>query len=250
MDITKLYISELLSEEELSSVISTFHVGLELINFSVSENLDNYDLTLQREKDLLITLGNPSVTIHGPFLDLNPMAFDRQIRKVTMHRFSQAWEAARELNASRIVYHSCMIPSVYFLQGWAERMADFWNEFLEAHSGIPVCMENVLDPEIYPFLDVAKRVDSTDFGICLDIGHANCYSKHPAEKWATELAPYIRHVHLHDNDKSYDQHLALGDGNIPWKKILELYQSNQNITYTIECSRREAVMKSLEQLKA
>ena len=73
------------------------------------------------------------------------MCYDSLVRQATLRRFSQAYEAAQILGASRIVYHSGMIPTVYYLEGWAQRMADFWNHFLNGKSGITVCMENVLD---------------------------------------------------------------------------------------------------------
>ena len=59
--------------------------------------------------------------------------------------FAQAYEAARELGAEKIVYHSGLYPDAYLLIGWAERMADFFGEFLEDRRDIDVVVENVFD---------------------------------------------------------------------------------------------------------
>lgn len=85
-------------------------------------------------------MGAAHLTLHGPFLDLNPAAYDSQIRQVTRLRFDQSYEAARELGVEKIIYHSCYYPQVYFLEGWAERVAEFMNQFLEGRSDHRSCI--------------------------------------------------------------------------------------------------------------
>ena len=240
-----IFISELLPEEELDFLIRNFSCGLELITFSISDNLDHFHDTLKNAKEMLKRLGTPPVSIHGPFLDLNPMTFDSGIRRVTMERFEQAYEAAALLDAHRIVFHSGMIPTVYFLEGWAERTADFFSEFMEGKAGIKVCMENVLDREYMPLLETVRMVQHPDFGLCLDIGHAHCYSAHSVKDWAAALAPYIQHVHLHDNDGTWDHHRGLGAGTIPLEEVFSVFnKSCPDVSLTIECSEKEAVCRS------
>ena len=139
---------------------------------------------------------------------------------------------------------------MYFLEGWAEREADFWKEFLWNRSGITVCLENVLDREIEPFAEIIDRVGHPDLGMCLDLGHAHCYSNHSAAEWAGVLKPYIRHVHLHDNQGVKDEHLALGEGSVPWKEVLGILADAQpDLSCTIECSSEEAIRRSLQALE-
>ena len=224
---TELFLEEEMKTNESAMVplLARTGCGLELISFSIAEKLDRFDETLKDMQDVLRRLGVPPLTIHGPFLDLNPMAYDRLVQQATYDRFAQAYEAAEILGAKKIIFHSGMVPTVYFLWGWAERMIDFWNRFLDGRSGITVCMENVLDREYEPFTEVAEGVESPDFGICLDIGHAHCYSDHSASAWAEHLAPHIRHLHVHDNDGTRDAHMACGKGNIPIREILSLLLS-------------------------
>ena len=247
-----LFISELLEQEDLIRVCGRYHCGLELIRFGISDNLDHFHDTLQSAADLLELAGSPSVSLHGPFLDLNPMTFDSRIRQVVLDRFAQAYDAAFKLNAKRIVFHSGMIPTVYFLEGWTERMISFWEDFLPGRTDIPVCMENVLDREYDPFLKIAEALKDKfpSFGICLDAAHAHCYSSHPELVWAEALRGYIRHLHLHDNNGLSDQHLSLGEGNLQWEKVTRvLLESQPGLTVTVECSTAEAVCASLEKLR-
>jgi len=246
----KICISDLLPAGDLEEIIRDHHVGLESIRFSVADNLDRFSETLRDEKARLRSLGNPPLTLHGPFLDLNPMCYDSLVRKATFTRFSQAYEAARELGASRIIFHSGMIPTVYFLEGWAERMADFWNTFMEGKAGITVCMENVLDRYAAPLARVKSLVDHPDFGLCLDLGHAWCYGEDPLTVWVETYSGLIRHVHLHDNDQSRDSHLAIGQGTLPFSQFLPVIEAQStDLTWTIECSTKESVLASLQFLR-
>ena len=76
----------------------------------------------------------------------------------------------------------------------------------------------------------------------MDIGHAHCYSEIPVLTWAEELAPYVTHVHVHDNCGDQDAHLGLGKGTIPWQKLQNLLPLTKERSWTIECSRREDVL--------
>lgn len=242
---TQFYFSDLLGEEEMRSLLAQTGAGIESILFSVADNLDDFDATLERERERQERLGHPPLSLHGPFLDLNPMAFDSSVRRVTMARFNQAYEAACVLGADRVVFHSCMIPTVYFLQGWAERMIEFWLEFFEGKSGIQVCMENVLDRQAAPLAEVVRGVGRPDFGICLDVGHAHCYSDLSLDAWLDALGGVVSHVHLHDNDGSHDQHRGLGRGTIDWDHVIaRLSTENPAATWTVECANAEEALES------
>lgn len=242
------YISHLMDDDTMKQLVKETGLGIESIEFSVSENLDHFELTMERYRQRLEQMGNPQLTLHGPFLDLNPMAFDSQIQQVTMNRYEQAYEAARRLGAKKLILHSGFLPSVYFLEGWAERMADFYNRFLEHKTDeIQIVMENVLDPQPEPMAEVAERVQHPAFGICLDVGHAHSYLEVPLEQWIDILKPYITHMHLHDNWGDRDSHLAVGDGSIPWTAVQPLLVNG--VEYTLECRTKEDIRKSVEILQ-
>lgn len=253
-----IYTSYLIADNEMQEIIEQTGMGVESIDFSIADVLDHWEEHLPEYKERLHAMGAAHLMLHGPFLDLNPAAYDSQIRQVTRFRFDQSYEAARELGAEKIVYHSCYYPQVYFLEGWAERVAEFINRFLEGRSDIEVVLENVLDPKWEPLKAVADQVEADNFGLCLDIGHANCYSAQPVEEWAQGLNPYLTHIHVHDNPGDRDAHLALGDGNLKWEKIQEIFIQEEKrrretgcqkeLTYTIECAKKEWILQSWEKL--
>ena len=267
------YISHLMDDDTMNYLADKTGMGVESIDFSIAENLDRFGQTMQSYEQRLVQMGNPALTIHGPFLDLNPMAFDSLVQQATMTRYNQAYEAARLLGAKKVIFHSGFIPSVYFLEGWAERMVDFYNRFLEDKpEEIQILMENVLDPYPEPLREVAEQIQHPAFGICLDVGHANCYSRVPVEQsvsadvayrigsgtydsgkvsvehWISVLEPYIRHLHLHDNCGERDSHMAAGQGNVPWKAVQRLVE--QGVEYTLECMKAEDVLESWELMQS
>lgn len=243
-----IYISHLLPDSEMKELIQETGAGVESIDFSVAENLDRLSETIRSYKKRLAFMGTDDLVIHGPFLDLNPITFDREILRVTRNRFEQAYEAAMELGAKKIVYHTGFHPEIYLLIGWADRMAEFFNSFLERRNEIQVVMENVFEREWKPLLEVKKKVDAPNFSLCLDIGHANCYSRLPVTVWAEGLACGIGHVHVHDNLGDRDSHLALGEGNIQIGQVLEHLEQNPACTYTLECRKKEDVRVSYKVL--
>ena len=242
---------EMTGSHDLDGLLKKRGAGLETIRFSISDNLDCLEKTIFGMREQLKRWGDPALNLHGPFLDLNPACYDTLLLKAVSDRFSQAYEAGCALNAEKIIFHSGRIPGIYrFHSAWEEQMILFWRHFLEHRSGLTVCMENVLDEYPQPLLHVAEQVDSPDFGICLDLGHANCYSKVPVEEWIRVLAPHLKHVHLHDNMGEEDLHLALGRGTIPYRKYLRMLRELcPDASFTLECAKTEELKASYDYLE-
>lgn len=151
-----IYISHLLPDHEMNEIIEQTGVGIESIEFSIADNLDHLNDSIGSYRERLKFMDCRGLTLHGPFMNIDPAAFDSEVRKITMMRFHQTYTAGMELGAKKIIYHTCMNPYVHYLQGWPERVAEFFGEFLEKHKELEVVMENVFDPQIDPVLDVYK----------------------------------------------------------------------------------------------
>ena len=98
-----LYCSHLFADTEMAEMIRHTHMGIESIAFSVADNLDHLEAVLFSYEKTLSGFGYPALILHGPFLDLSPVAFDRAIRRVTLLRYGQAYTAAKKLGAKKIV---------------------------------------------------------------------------------------------------------------------------------------------------
>ena len=257
MKMQSILISELLPLREMREITEKTGAGIELIRFSIASELDRLDDAIAEVRSACLSgPDQPHLTLHGPYMDLNPSTWDSEVRQATMKRFSQAHAAARALGAEKLVLHTGFIPHANFLEGWPPRMADFFLEWLEGRSGVTIALENVFDPLWEPLLEVWRRVNRPDFTLCLDVGHTHCYSVRPVPEWAERLLPALGHVHFHDNHgpqpfpRTPDEHLALGAGTLPVKALLETLKGKPDLTCAIECSRKDDVVKSLEVLLA
>lgn len=247
-----IYISHLIPDGDMAGLLARYPTGVESIEFSIGYCLDAWQERVTAYQERLDDMGvKCPLSIHGPFLDLNPVSWDSKVRQATWERFSQAYQAACVLGAEKIVYHTCFVPMTNFMDGWAERMTDFWRDFMEGKgSGVSVCLENVFDQEYAPLGKIVQGVDHPAFGLCLDIGHANCFSMYPAEEWLEGLYPYIRHLHLHDNHGKQDEHLGIGQGDLPWESILGFIQERMPwADAAIENPSRQLCEASLAVLK-
>lgn len=243
----ELYISHLLTDENMKHLIEKTDAGIESIEFSIAENLDCRSSRLKNYKKRLEYMGGERLTLHGPFLDLNPVSYDTKIAVATRERYEQVYEAAQYLGAEKVIFHTCFIPQIYYLEGWVEQTSEFWNDFLREKKGIQILLENVYDREIFPLIKVQDAVESADFMLCLDLGHAHCYSEIPVEQWILQMRNRIGHIHIHDNCGDRDSHMALSDGTVPLNTILPLMETlGDQVGYTIECSFYEDVLKSWE----
>ncbi|MFQ9157014.1 MAG: sugar phosphate isomerase/epimerase family protein [Blautia sp.] len=195
-------------------------------------------------------MGTRELILHGPFLDVNPAAYDRLVREVTMKRFDQCYQAGLLLGARKIVFHSGMNPYVYYKQGWADQVSRFFSEFMDGRQELEIVLENVFDDDWELLLDVYKKVDHPNFKLCLDIGHAHCYSSVDVREWAKALAPYVTHVHVHDNLGDRDAHTGLGRGNLPYQQVLENLPLTEERTWTIECMKKEDAQLCWEKIRA
>ena len=89
-------------------------------------------------------------------------------------------------------------------------------------------------------------IRENDLKMCLDIGHANTMNYSSSELYFS----IVKHIHLNDNNGDGDTHLALGEGNINIKSIINQYESNNyDGIYIIEVNNKESILKSLEYLK-
>lgn len=214
---------------------SRFGLGLEIDEFCTAANFDaDFDRWDGAARAHLAH--SDRFVFHAPFAELCPCAIDPMVRDVTMRRFRQAAALSRAYGIRRIVVHSGFIPHVYYPVWFVEQSARFFRALLDAEPEVAICVENVLDDDPAPLMDLADAVDDPRLGLCLDVGHANTsVSRTPPMEWIGPMAPWLKHVHLHNNRGDWDLHDPLGQGDIPMAQVLDtLLDVCPAATYTIE----------------
>ena len=204
-------------------------LGIEIAEFCISENMDDKfeDVLPHVEKCVAMVKDR---TLHAPYNELFPMAIDQKVAAVAWDRYDKTVDYCVRFGAPKMIVHANYYEEIYYSSWFTARHVDFWKKFLAEHpQDVTVCLENVTenDPEL--LLGILRGVDDPRFRMCLDVGHANLSDIPPIE-WLKVCAPFISHYHVHNNfgapkegRRSWgDRHLALGDGNIDMKALLEL----------------------------
>jgi len=236
------------SVDKYLSFIREEKLNLEIYFGSNSfDNLTNEDIiNLKKKLDY-----NPGMTIHAPFMDLSPGAVDLNVREVTIKRFLEVLEVAETLQPEVIVFHSGYDKWKYNnrVNIWLENSLQTWKPINKRASdlGVKIAIENIFEDEPGNLQMLAEAMDSDNFGICFDTGHFNLFSRLPLQKWLGMIKPYIKEIHLHDNSREGDDHLAIGDGTFDFALLFEELKGI-NCAYTIEAHTVESVKKSLSRI--
>lgn len=194
-------------------------LGLELAEFCTAWNMDDQfretDAQVQQE-----TAGITHRLLHAPFNELFPCAIDRRARALAAARYRQAIGLARDYGATKVIIHGGFQPQSYYPVWYVEESIRFWQDFLQEDPGIELVLENVLETDPAWLVDIVRSVNSPRLRLCLDVGHANAYSTVPLEDWLIAWAPWLSHLHLHNNRGEADTHNALFDGDLPMERLL------------------------------
>ncbi len=197
----------------------------------------------------------PALTLHAPFMDLNPGAVDPMVRSVTELRFRQILDVAAVLRPRAVVFHAAYDRWRYSGRKdlWLDNSLGLWQKVMDTASkiGLRVAVENVFDEDPEALDMLIAKVGHPDFGFCFDAGHCNLFSKVPMERWFEILGRTLVEVHLHDNNGTADSHWALGRGNIDFEKIFLLMSKHAPLpVFTIEAHDKDDVETSLTRVTA
>ncbi|HNX77261.1 MAG TPA: sugar phosphate isomerase/epimerase family protein [Candidatus Rifleibacterium sp.] len=213
------------------------------------DSIERETITALRDQ---IAGSNFSSTLHAPFYDLNIGARDRSIRIASFERLVWAVETAAMLGAGVVVVHPGygVGPGEVAIEPWLQRAGAFLKKLVEhaAGFGIKIAFENIFDSRPDQLLKLLQFVDSPFAGICFDVGHHHLFSALPMQNWLAALGPHIFEFHLHDNDRSADQHSAIGEGSVDYQPLIDWYANQPAATrpvLTLEQKDRNHVIKSV-----
>jgi sugar phosphate isomerase/epimerase len=197
----------------------------------------------------------PALTLHAPFMDMNPGAVDPMIRSVTQMRFRQLLNVAAILKPRVAVFHAAYDKWRYSGRKdvWLNNSTDVWLAVMDAASniGMRVAVENVFDEDPDALHLLIEKIASPNFGFCFDSGHLNLFSTVPMEQWFATLGRHLVEVHLHDNDGTADSHWAMGRGSVDFEKFFRLMRAHASVpVYTVEAHEKDDIETSLERVKS
>lgn len=124
------------------------------------------------------------------------------------------------------------------------------------NENMELMFENTHSGLLYDWADIEKILNGVpSLLLHLDIGHAYVAGIRDFEKIIREYGSRIGHLHFSDNDGTYDQHLEIGSGKIPYYQIVKyLKKYLPDCTITLEVFdtntqlQREAQLRSREKI--
>lgn len=192
-------------------------------------------------------------TMHGAFLDITIHSADPLIRDASILRIRQSMEIAKRMGLRGVVFHTARLAGFrvdYYLKNWLKVNREFFRRLAEEYPDQEIYMENMFDEAPDVMAELAGRMeDVKNFGICLDYAHATLTGC-PQEEWVETLAPYIRHMHINDNDLMDDLHRPVGTGKIDWGLFDRLMREHKvDTSVLVEIKGYEGQKRSLEYMK-
>ncbi len=223
-------------EESLSLAVE-YGMGFEYNDLMSPAVLDDSKKVKEiTEKYLSLSLPE-RCTMHGDFYDVLVFSSDKYIREIADKRIRQSIAAAIDLGAEGVVFHTNQDPlltSEPYVENWVRSNTEYWSGILAEFPQINIYIENMFDfsPDMLKSLSM-KLSGFPNYGVCLDYAHASAFGKNvPIGTWVESLAPFVKHMHINDNDLVNDLHLPVGSGKIDWISFREYYYK-----YFSECSK-------------
>ena len=192
-------------------------------------------------------------TLHGVFLDITIHSDDRLVREASDLRIHQSMDIARELGVKGVIFHTNTVPNFRtpsYLDNWVKRNSEYFRKLLDEYPQQEVYMENMFDEEPYTLARLAADMkDVSRFGICFDYAHANAFGD-GSKAWSDALMPYVKHMHINDNDGAVDSHESVGNGTIDWNAFNDrIHENNVMSSVLVEVTPLDRQRESLEFMK-
>jgi sugar phosphate isomerase/epimerase len=215
--------------------------------------LDTYSGREFHQVASLIQAEGLRITLHGPFFDLVPGGMDKKMLQTSRERLQQAFELVPVFNPLSIVCHTGYDRKRYLdaQDQWLEAAVETWTNLLRGLGGTQtvLVMENVYEKTPRMLLRLLKSLGSEKTGFCFDAGHMNAFSDTDLHGWLEAMTPFLKQLHLHDNNGGADDHLAIGEGAIAFDRLFSHLEKNQlKPIITLEAHQEKALWDSLETL--
>ena len=226
---------------------------LECIKVEYCEILQEYPYNLIDHE--LVNSYNLKTTVHAPISDINIASPNESIRKASVEEIKNSMDLATKIDASVIVVHP---GKMEFLAREFEEKIIFnrLNSLKECSKyadelGIKMCIENMPDMDGMLCKDLNELNTLTkeiNVYMVLDVGHA-----HNMGISIEDMLKYdnIGHIHLSDNDGSFDNHDAIGSKNIDFKS---LFKGLKSIDFeginVIEVKAQDEILRSIEYINS
>src|SRR5215203_5970732 len=235
---THLYHEQQLNKEHLLEIAAHGFEAVEV--FATRSHFDYHDAAaIQTLRQWLAEAGLELHSVHAPITDVfahgrtqrnfSIALRDRDARHATLREVESALNIARIIPFRYLIVH-LGVPDAQHpgaddnIRDAAVRSVEEIHE-MAAAVGVKLALEvmgNGLStpPDLVDMLE--NSFDSTDIGICMDIGHAHLLDD--AAEAVETASEYLVTTHIHDNRRQNDDHLVPFQGTINWPAAVMAFE--------------------------
>ena len=198
---------------------------------------------------------NINISIHSPMSDVNIASHVDKIREASIDEIIDSFKIANDCGANRVVVHPGTIPIMGLK--YTDKILEYnlnslkiLNKEAEDY-GVMMCVENMplFERELYTNIEALFDLVDNELhsGITMDVGHAYNNGFTEEEMFQSDN---IHHIHLSDNDGSFDMHHELGKNDIDFPKIFKILKEKKyDDICVIEVKTKQQILKSIDYLK-
>lgn len=193
----------------------------------------DFEQELKRQRREIEALGLSVNQTHGPwrYPIQDATAADRQER---FDKMTRSLLGTALLGCRNMIIHPIMPfgdeDGLHADEAWKMNL-EFMGRLTEVarQHGVTLCLENM--PFRFQNIStpmavrkLAEQINSPDFRVCLDTGHAMVMGIQPALAVRQLGAEYLRTLHVHDNNGERDSHWLPYTGKVDWEAFASALQ--------------------------
>jgi sugar phosphate isomerase/epimerase len=189
------------------------------------------------------------ISVHAPYGDLNLATLNDPIWRESIRQICTCIIHASKITDKVTIHPGYLSPvgklmpqKVWDLQKEALRQI---GKCAQEHS-VLACLENMIGVKEFLCRVPEELIGMTEgiegIGMTFDFGHANTIGK------VNNFLAYVKkahHVHIHDNNGMSDEHLALGEGTVPWVTVGKRIAAEYSGIVVIEGKSIDEAKKSI-----
>lgn len=238
-------------------------LGFDYLELTLDPPETHYS-TVRARKDVILKelkTCNMGLVCHLPTFVYTADLTER-IRRASVTEMLESLQTAKELGVERVVVHPGYIGGMgTFVMETSRKYA---MESMAAISqkaddiGVMLCLENMfprylsfVEPEDFePVFEQFPTLKLT-----LDTGHANIGDTRGdrAIRFLNKFSHRLGHIHMSDNKGKRDDHLPVGEGNVPFERIVRALRAigyDDTITLEIFSENRQDLVESRDKIEA
>ena len=200
---------------------------------------NDWSMTQEEQVEFIKSQGLNIIFAHLGYQNINSIWVEGDEGEALVERYKRNIRECKERGIELVIMHltSKHVAPMYNEIGLnrIKKITDYAKEV-----GVKVAFENT---KIRGYLEyVLGNITDSHVGMCFDAGH---FHAHFDDDFNHEFVKNrIFAVHLHDNDKSDDQHLLPYDGTVNWNLVVDkLKDCNYNGPITLELYYRKDYLK-------